>query len=247
MKIDPIMAFRRTGLGFSIAAVALISGCSNEKLIGRPGLNVVSPDALPSSTREDLMVPARPYIIGPSDKLSVIVFGVPELSLEVTVDLGGRISLPLTGTIQASGKTVDELAVLVADGLRGTYVRDPRVTVNITDAVNQTVTVDGQVAVPGVYPVVGRMTLLKAIARAQGMTEYAQEAYVVVFRRAEGKDFATLYDVRAIRQGMYSDPDIYSNDLIVVGGSTGRRFFKDAISAGAIITAPLVAFLQRVN
>ncbi|WP_416236113.1 SLBB domain-containing protein, partial [Staphylococcus aureus] len=42
---------------------------------------------------------------------------------------------------------------------------------------------DGQVNTPGLYPVVGRMTLMRAIASAKGLADFAQPSYVVVYRR----------------------------------------------------------------
>lgn len=227
----------------AVIAATLLAGCGSSKFVGRPGLNYVSAEAMPAPTREDLVVPSRPYAIGPSDQISIDVFGVPEVSRAVTVDLTGQISLPLAGTIKASGLTAPELAEVVTERLRGT-VRDPRVTVNVTNAANQVVTVDGAVSAPGVYPVTGRMSLMRAITRAQGTTEFSKENHVVVFRRAGGADYATLYDLRAIRAGAYADPEIFSNDVIVVGESQARRIFKDVLAASSLITTPIIALVR---
>lgn len=189
------------------------------------------------------MVPARPYAIGPSDQLAVDVYGVPELSRTVTVDMGGQISLPLAGTLTASGLTAPELGAQIAQRLRGN-IRQPRVTVNVTSAASQVVTVDGAVGSPGLYPIQGRMSLMRAVARASGTTEFAKTNHVVVFRRAGGADYATLYDLQAIRQGMYADPEIYPNDIVVVGESQARRIFKDVLAASGLITAPIVALVR---
>ncbi|MFZ5746835.1 MAG: polysaccharide biosynthesis/export family protein [Pseudomonadota bacterium] len=212
--------------------------------MGRPGLTTVRQQALPEPTREDFTIPSRPYVLGPSDQLSIDVFGIPELSKSVTVDLTGQIALPLVGQLKVSGLTAQELSAEIEKRLRGVYVRDPNVTVNISNAASQTVTVDGSVAAPGVYPLVGRMSLMRAIARASGTSEFARENYVVVFRRAGGKDYAALYDLRAIRQGIYEDPEIFSNDIIYVGDSPARRVFKDIIASAPLITTPIIALLN---
>ena len=68
------------------------------------------------------------------------------------VDASGRISMPLVGTIDARGKTAGELAKAVEAALRGRYVRNPEVTVNIKSSVSQVVAIDGQVVEPGLYP-----------------------------------------------------------------------------------------------
>lgn len=232
----------------ALCVLALATGgCASQKFVGRPDLKLVDKDAMPAPTRDDLTMPARPYVIGPSDQLAIDVFGVPELSRGVTVDLAGRISLPLTGSMIASGMTADELSADIERKLRGQYVRDPKVSVNITAAANQVITVDGAVGAPGVYPVLGRMTLMRAIAKASGTTEFTQEDYVVVFRRAQGQEYAMLYDIRAIRQGMYPDPEIYTNDLIVVGESRARRIFKDLLSSGPLLATPIIALINNGN
>ncbi|WP_447411839.1 SLBB domain-containing protein, partial [Clostridium perfringens] len=78
----------------------------------------------------------------------------------------------------------------------------------------QTVAIDGQVNTPGLYPVVGRMTLMRAIASAKGLADFAQPSYVVVYRRVNNQEMAALYDLRAIRNGAYADPDIFANDIV---------------------------------
>ncbi len=225
------------------ALVLSLSGCARERLIGRTDLKVVEASALPAPTRGDLILEQRSYVIGPLDKVAVNVYGVPELSQTVSVDASGEIALPLIGVIEASGKSTSQLASLIADRLRGRYVRDPNVTVS-ADTISQVITVDGQVTEPGLYPVIGRMTLLRSIASAKGMSEFADSSYVVVFRRVGNQQMAALYDVRAIRQGLYADPEVFANDVVEVGESNGRRTFKDIISGSGLIIAPIVALLQ---
>jgi len=112
--------------------------------------------------------------------------------------------------------------------------------------VSQFVTIDGEVQAPGTYPVVGRQTLLRTLARARGATEFARLTHVVVIRDVGGQRLAALYDVRAIRQGLYADPQIYANDVITVGESRSRRLFRDIIQGSGLIVTPIVALLQRI-
>jgi polysaccharide export outer membrane protein len=188
---------------------------------------------------------ARPYLIGPFDKLVIDVFGIDELSQkEVQTDASGRISFPLVGVVEASGKTPAQLERLLEDRLRA-FVRDPQVTVNLKETVSQVVTVDGQVQEPGLYPVVGRMTLLRSIAKAKGTTEYAKADDVLVFRTVHGQRTVALFNLNAIRRGNYADPEIYANDVVVVGESQARRIFKDFIQIAPALTYPLVVALQH--
>jgi polysaccharide export outer membrane protein len=182
----------------------------------------------------------RAYTIGPLDRLIIGVFGAAELGGKVQVDAGGKVLLPLVGAVDAVGKTPNELSTMIADRLRGRYVRDPDVSV-ILDEYNQVITVEGGVQKPGSYPALGNMTLMRAIASGGGLSDSGDTKYVVVFRRAQGRQIAGLYDLRAIHQGMYPDPDIYPNDVVLVGDSAGQRYFQMAVQAGSLLTAPLIA------
>lgn len=199
---------------------------------------------LPAPTRQDLTADDRPSLIGPLDTIQVDVFNVADLSREMQVDASGRIAMPLAGTIDARGKTSEELARAVEAALRGRYVRNPEVTINIKSSVSQVVTIDGQVVEPGLYPVTNQMTLMRAIASAKGLSEYARQEEVVILRTVEGRKMAGLYNVAAIRRGAYDDPPIYANDVIVVGDSPQRRLFRDFVSLAPLLAAPVVAILQ---
>jgi len=212
----------------------------------QPGthLQVVEGGVLPPPAGVDISGTERAYRIGPFDKLSVSVFGIPDLAQTVQVDAGGRISLPLVGALDASGKTADELAREVTARLRN-YVRDPHVSVNLEETVSQVVTVDGQVQEPGVYPVVGRMTLMRAVATARGATEFARLEDVVVFRTVGDQEMVALFNLAAIRRGAYPDPEVFANDVVVVGDSPARRLFRDILQASPLFVTPIVALLQR--
>jgi polysaccharide export outer membrane protein len=88
------------------------------------------------------------------------------------------------------------------------------------------------------------MTLMRAIASAKGLSEYARQDDVVILRIVDGRKMAGLYNVDAIRRGAYDDPAIYANDMIVVGDSPQRRLFRDFVALTPILAAPLIAVLQ---
>lgn len=235
--------FRLSG---ALATILALSACAGrEPLRSTPQLTVVEgTSVLPAPGRADLTANDRPALIGPLDTIEVDVFNVPELRREIQVDASGRISMPLIGTVDARGKTAGELASAIENALRGRYVRNPEVTVNIKSSVSQVVTIDGQVVEPGLYPVTNQMTLLRAVASAKGLSEFAREDDVVVLRTVEGRRMAGLYNMGAIRRGAYEDPAIYANDVIVVGDSPARRRFRDIVSVAPLLAAPLVALLQ---
>lgn len=221
-----------------------LTGCASSKLVDTGAVEIVSATSLPAPTRLDLADGSREHLVGPFDKISVEVYGIPELSRTVQVDANGAIALPLAGQIDALGRSPGELSEMVAERLRGGHVRDPRVTVGIVETVSQVVTVDGEVEAPGLYPVGGNMTLMRAIARAGGTGEFAEAKHVVVFRKVDGRSMAALYDLRAIRLAAYEDPDVYPNDVIVVGESQARRIFPQLIQGASLLVTPLVALLD---
>jgi polysaccharide biosynthesis/export protein len=226
----------------------LLVGCarSTPPLSG-PGLAVVPMTELPPPRPDLAPGEARTYRLGAFDKIEVDVFGVDELSRrEIQADASGHVAFPLVGTIDANGLTPEQLAAEIAARLRR-FVRDPQVTVNLKESVSQVVTVDGQVREPGMYPVLGNMTLMRAVASARGLTEFARLSEVVVFRQVGDQRMAALYNLSAIRNGQYADPEIFANDVVVVGDSPARRMFRDILQAAPLLTTPIVALLQNSN
>lgn len=242
-------------VSFLFVCIALAS-CAGTKPLGQPlnsfdvaqGVQVVPGNELPPPERADLVEQNRPYLIGPFDKLVIDVFGIEDLSKkEVQTDAGGRISFPLAGVVEAAGKTPSEVEQILENRLRGRFVRDPQVTVNLKETVSQVITVDGQVKEPGLYPVIGRMTLMRAVATAKGTAEFAKLEDVVVFRSVKGQRMAALYNLKAIRRGSYNDPEVFASDVVVVGDSQARRLFKDALQIAPLLTTPIILLLQNRN
>jgi polysaccharide biosynthesis/export protein len=230
----------------ALLGFAALAGCAHQQpIVSTDQLTVVqSSMGLPAPERRDLTAADRQSLIGPLDTIQIDVFNVPDLSREVQVDAGGQIAMPLIGTIDARGRTAQELAQQIEGALRNRYVRNPDVTVNIKSSVSQVVTIDGQVTEPGLYPVTNQMTLLRAIASAKGLSEFAKQDDVVILRTVAGRKMAGLYNINAIRRGAYADPAIYANDVVVVGDSPARRRFRDLVGVAPLLAAPLVALLQ---
>jgi len=238
---------KRVGFA-SVCAIAVVACGGKPQLGGDPRLSVVQTGDLPTPGRADFSGSTTPYFVGPLDKLLIDVFGVEELSKrEVQVDASGRISFPLAGVVNVSGLTPGEVEAELSRRLSSAYVRDPQVTVNLIETVSQVVTIEGSVKKPGVYPVVGQMSLMRAVAKAEGTGEFTRLDDVVVFRTVQGQRFAALYDLKAIRHGAYPDPEIYAGDVVMVGESSARRLFKDLLSTVPAITTPLIVALDRLQ
>src|SRR5207253_4094011 len=155
----------------------------------------------------------------------------------------GDVEVPLAGAIHAAGMGTSELSAAVASKLRQ-FLKNPQVSVNVKEVRSRTITVDGQVKEPGVYPANANLSLMRAIATAKGTTVDANEGDVVVFRTVNGQQMAALYNLTAIRRGTYVDPRLYPNDIVVVGDSPTRRLIRDL---APVVATPVVLLIQALK
>jgi polysaccharide export outer membrane protein len=197
--------------------------------------------ALPTPSGVDASSTVRPYHVGPFDILTIDVFGVAELSQkQIQADASGHVAFPLIGLIDAAGMTLDELGATIAMRLQEKYIREPQVSVNLAQAASQTLTIEGGVHAPGVYPVVGRLTLIKALAMAKGAIDFAHLNRVTILRDVEGRQMAAIYDPVAIHRGGYPDPEVFPDDIIVVGDAQTRKLFRGISPTRPLPHAPLI-------
>ena len=194
------------------------------------------PTGLPVGTAAYEVVPATAidqttgeYRIGPLDQLRVDVFQEPDLSLQAPVDINGNIAMPLIGPVRADGRTAAELSTEIASRLERLLV-SPRVAVNVMSFASKKITVEGEVKRPGLYEVPGQVTLLQAVALAQGTSEFAKLNEVIVFRRENGALQAAQFSLADIRRGGAPDPTIRSGDIVVMGYSRARQIFRDILT-----------------
>jgi polysaccharide export outer membrane protein len=200
---------------------------------------------LPSGVAAYSVIPAEPtdvnaaadYRIGALDTVDVTVFQEPDLSAKaLQVDAAGQIALPLVGTVQATGKTPAELSRELEKMLGAKYLRNPQVTVTVAASVSQKVSIQGEVREPGVYPLSGPTTLLGVLSMAKGESEVASLKQVVVFRTINGQRMGAMFDVASIRRGQAADPAIQGNDMVVVGSSGAKKFWRDVVSAAPVFS-----------
>jgi len=237
-----VESLKRFGLAWCL--VLALAGCASAPKGLSPDIKMIGQTDLPPPTRADQVAVSRPYLVGAFDKLKIDVFGVEDLQKEVQADASGKFSFPLIGTVDAAGSTPGEISEVIEQRL-ARYVRNPQVTVNLVDTVSQVITVEGEVNKPGLYPVVGNMTLVRAVATAGGVGELAKLDDVVVFRTIEGQRYAALYNLKSIRAGNYVDPAIYANDVVIVGQSSARRLFRDILAATPLLTTPIVVLANN--
>jgi polysaccharide biosynthesis/export protein len=158
------------------------------------------------------------YKIGPQDVLDVSVFKVPELSRLVQVSEAGTINYPLIGDVVASGLTARELEISLTTRLGEKYLQKPQIAILVKEFNSQRVTVEGAVKRPGVFPMQGGLSLMQAIALAQGFDSFSDQTAVVV-RTSNGKRTAARFDLSQIRDGSAQDPQMQPGDVVIAGTS----------------------------
>lgn len=206
---------------------AILAGCGTQGPAAFSSAGTIDPLQFMAASSD---AEVSGYRIGPSDKLALTVFQVEDLSFEqIVVDASGKLQLPLLGSVQAAGLTPAELSTELERRLGERYLRNPRVSVSVTEAASQKITVDGAVVKPGVYEMRGRTTLLQAVAMAEGGTRIADLRKVAVFRSNEGRPMIAVFDLAAIRRGEAVDPVVLGDDVVVVDTSRLSARYRDII------------------
>lgn len=178
------------------------------------------------------------YRIGPQDLLSVSVFLNEDLKREVRVNTQGEIALPLIGTVQAGGKTVEELEAILSEAYGKSYLQNPQINVFIQEFTSQRVTIEGAVKKPGIYPIKSKTSLLQAMAMAEGVNQdIADLTAVLVFRTVGGQRLAAKFNLKEIREGLVADPQIYGDDIVVVGISKGKWAYLNFLKSIPLFNA----------
>jgi polysaccharide biosynthesis/export protein len=119
------------------------------------------------------------YVLDAGDEVRVVIYEVDNLPQTFKVDASGHISLPMAGLVAARGKTVQQLQSAIAGRLRGRFIKDPKVAVQIVTY--RPFYVLGEVKNAGQYAYINGLTVEAAVAVAGGYTDraYLAEARVV--------------------------------------------------------------------
>ena len=123
------------------------------------------------------------YGLAAGDRVKTFVLGEPDLSVEVDVSDEGKIWFPLLGELQVAGLTAKQVEDLITEQLRGDYLVDPRVSVEISGY--RKIFVDGAIRNPGAYQYVPGLTVRQAIALAGGFTDLASRSKIFVISETD--------------------------------------------------------------
>ncbi len=157
------------------------------------------------------------YKIQPGDLLAISVWKETDLQMDVLVRPDGGFSFPLAGDVQAAGRSVDDVRVLVDQRLRK-YISDPVVTVAIKQIGGSRIFVVGKVNKPGEYQLLGPTDVMQALGLAGGSTPFASLNDIRILRRNAGKQTAISFRYHDIESGKALEQNVllHSGDTVVV-------------------------------
>ncbi len=170
--------------------------------------NVAS--ASSASAEAAMVAPTAQYRLGGGDSIHMNVFGETDLSGDFKVTGDGKLSLPLIGEVPAAGLTVSQLQETIQTAYMQGFLKDPKINIEVTNF--RPFYIMGEVGKPGEYPYSDGITVLNAVALAEGFTYRAQTKKVFIRHVNEDKE----------------TPVPLSSSLLVTPGDTiriGERYF----------------------
>jgi protein involved in polysaccharide export with SLBB domain len=142
----------------------------------------------------------------PGDVVDVKFFYTPDLDESQTVRPDGKITLQLAGEVEVEGKTPAELRDELLE-LYAAHLKAPEIAVVVRSLHERCVFVSGQVTIPGIVRMPGRMTVLEAIMRAGGFDlREAEIQNVVVIRHSNGQRYGHSVNLKPALMGNKAQP-----------------------------------------
>lgn len=162
------------------------------------------------------MPAASTYKVGPPDVLFVSILPEPTLERTVVVRPDGMISIDLIGDVQAAGRTTEAIGAEIQTRLQK-FKRDARATVSIETSASLSVTVLGEVAAPGTFPLTSETRLSEAIGLRGGTRIFASKRNVRLVRTNGEITRVFTIDLAAIEQGdLTENIMVRGGDMVIV-------------------------------
>jgi polysaccharide export outer membrane protein len=159
--------------------------------------------------------PAGKFVLAPGDAIYVRVFNQDTLSGRLRIRPDGRITIPFINDVPAAGATTVELAQTLQVMLRD-FINKPVVTVTLDEVGTAQISVLGEVARPGVYAVERGQGVLRALASAGGLTEFAHKDRIFVMRANPGERIRFSFQSLATPGTKSASFRLQNNDVVVV-------------------------------
>jgi len=168
-------------------------------------------------TRVNLAPPTERYVLGPGDTFTLEIVGEKDLPHEYQVASDGTVDFPYVHTLKVADLEAQQVARLVRERLIAEKVlSDPSVVVQVKEYASRKVTLLGQVAKPGSYPLLPGMSMIQAISQAGGLTAVASGSHVILTRKTSKGQQTVEVNVNAISEGRVPDVPLQAGDQIYV-------------------------------
>ncbi len=177
--------FRFSSFFKPVLVVALIAGTvlgqqPKSPRVSTPPRQDTEPGRTANLGPSVIMSADEDYRLAASDVIEIIIEDAPELSGNYRVNKSGTIPMKYLGTMKVIDMTSEEISTQVAEGLRGRYLKDPKVYVTVKQYNSRNFFIQGSIRSPGVYVIEGRPSLFKLISIAGGLTEnHGSTAYII--------------------------------------------------------------------
>lgn len=159
--------------------------------------------------------PQTEYSIQPGDVIAVTVWNQDKMSARARVRNDGAISMPFLGDVQVAGKKPGLLGKELDAKLKE-FILNPMSTVSVEELHPVSISVVGEVARSGAYPLEPGSGVLQALAAAGGLTDYANKDRVFVLRANPDGRIRFTYDALVRRTGQAARFQLRSGDVVVV-------------------------------
>jgi polysaccharide export outer membrane protein len=177
------------------------------------------------------------YVLGAGDVIRVTVFQSPELSLETRIPESGAVSYPLLGAVNLGGLTITQAEQRLADGLlAGKFLKQPQVSILVTQLRGSQASVLGHAVRPGRYSLeLANTRLSDLMALAGGVAPDGSDMLTVAGTR-DGKPFRMQIDFRTLFRGDNSAQDIViqNNDVVYVDRMPQVYIYGEVQRPGAL-------------
>ena len=183
------MKLRKKGLLTWLIVCLIHSGCTAGELRVRE--YAVSPEPQQATKSQD----DEFYLIGTGDVINILVWKEPQLSGPVKVRPDGIVTLPLINEVQIAGLTTAQLRDVLEKKYHE-FIASPFVSVRVEAVNSSEIFLIGRVARPAPYPATGSDTVMQLIARAGGLTMFANPRNIRIVRRENNKvtEYTVDYD-----------------------------------------------------
>jgi protein involved in polysaccharide export with SLBB domain len=165
----------------------------------------------------NLAAPVDRNVLGPGDTFTLEIMGEKDLPHEYQVASDGTVDFPYVHTLKVADLEAQEVARMLRDKLISEKVlSDPSVVVQVKEYASRHITMLGQVAKPGSYPLLPGMSLIQAISQAGGLSAVAASSHVNLTRKTAKGQQTVEIDVGAIQEGNAPDVPLQAGDQIFV-------------------------------